>query len=111
MTEYLQQNETPLYNDNNLLSAYRGKDASGFLPKYKYGKSVHTSAGKMNAPADAMVDYGESILDNLDNPMAATGHLVKSGKGKRDSNYANVNDDTVILGNDIDMTTGVSFKK
>lgn len=110
MTTYLQQNEDPSIN-TGILYAYRGKDRGQNTPLYKNGKDmIHTSVGKMSGTPNAMGDYGESILDNIDNYKYATGHVINERPTQRDANPVKVQDDTVILGNDVNWNTGKTFK-
>lgn len=110
MTTYLQQNEDPSIN-TGILYAYRGKDRGQNTPLYKNGKDmIHTSVGKMSGTPNAMGDYGESILDNIDNYKYATGHIINERPTQRDANPVKVQDDTVILGNDVNWNTGKTFK-
>lgn len=110
MTTYLQQNEDPSIN-TGILYAYRGKDRGQNTPLYKNGKDmIHTSVGKMSGTPNAMGDYGESILDNINNYKYATGHIINERPTQRDANPVKVQDDTVILGNDVNWNTGKTFK-
>jgi len=44
------------------------------------------------------VAAGESIIDNLEDVNKTTGHVVKTGKLGKDTNLANLNENTVVLG-------------
>ena len=95
---------------DDVLYANKGKDQNMILPGFKSGKSSYTSLGKQNIQPNARVAAAESIIDNIDDINNTTGHVVKDGKLNQDTNYANVNNGTVILGNDIDWRTGVNFR-
>lgn len=95
---------------DDVLYANKGKDQNMILPGFKSGKSSYTSLGKQNIQPNARVAAAESIIDNIDDINNTTGHVVKDGKLNQDTNYANVNDGTVILGNDVDWRTGVNFR-
>lgn len=101
LSDYLAQQYATKYGDSDsqmLWAAARGKD------------KVESSIGKIDAKATARVAKDEPILDNLDNPAAATGHIVRNGKRGVDTNLANVNNSTVILGGDRDMRDGKKFQ-
>lgn len=95
---------------DDVLYANKGKDQNMILPGFKSGKSSYTSLGKQNIQPNARVAAAESIIDNIDDINNTTGHVVKDGKLNQDTNYANVNDGTVILGNNVDWRTGVNFR-
>lgn len=88
--------------DNSVLYANRGKD----LPMYNNGKDrVWTPSGLSRNLPNALVGLGESIVD-FDNKTAT---LVKNGKRVGvDDQYANVNEDTHIGGNDYDIQNYVN---
>lgn len=99
--------ENDYYNDhvntdNSVLYANRGKD----LPMYNSGKDrVWTPSGLSRDLPNALVGLGESIVD-FDNKTAT---LVKNGKRVGvDDQYANVNEDTHIGGNDYDIQNYVN---
>ena len=99
--------ENDYYNDhtntdNSVLYANRGKD----LPMYNSGKDrVWTPSGLSRNLPNALVGLGESIVDF--NNKTAT--LVKNGKRVGvDDQYANVNEDTHIGGNDYDIQNYVN---
>ena len=99
--------ENDYYNDhtntdNSVLYANRGKD----LPMYNSGKDrVWTPSGLSRNLPNALVGLGESIVD-FDNKTAT---LVKNGKRVGvDDQYANVNEDTHIGGNDYDIQNYVN---
>lgn len=101
LSDYLTQQYASKYgnDDSQLLwGAARGKD------------KVESSIGKINADATAEVAKDEPILDGLDKPAIATGHVVRTGKRGVDTNLANVGSDTVILGGDIDIRNGMKFQ-
>ena len=103
------------YNTNGttqdgLLYAKRGKD-SGYKGGYNINNSnVLTSVGKVNAKPNARVAAGESIIDNIDDVSKTTGHVVKTGKVGKDTNLANLNDNTIVLGQDVDWRNGSTFR-
>lgn len=103
------------YNTNgttqdDLLYAKRGKD-SGYKGSYNTNNSdVLTSVGKVNAKPNARVAAGESIIDNIDDVNKTTGHVVKTGKLGKDTNLANLNDNTIVLGQDVDWRNGATFR-
>lgn len=95
---------------DDVLYANKGKDQNMILPGFKSGKSSYTSLGKQNIQPNARVAAAESIIDNIDDINNTTGHVVKDGNLNQDTNYANVNNGTVILGNDVDWRTGINFR-
>lgn len=103
------------YNTNgttqdDLLYAKRGKD-SGYKGSYNTNSSnVLTSVGKVNAKPNARVAAGESIIDNIDDVNKTTGHVVKTGKVGKDTNLANLSDNTIVLGQDVDWRNGATFR-
>ena len=111
-SDYLDQ----LYDANHentqddLLYANSGKDQNTMLKNININKKSYTSLGKYNVKPNAKVSAAESIIDNIDDVNNTTGHVVKNGKLNQDTNYANVNDNTVILGNTVDWRTGVNFR-
>lgn len=101
LSDYLTQQYASKYgnDDSQLLwGAARGKD------------KVESSIGKIDANATARVAKDEPIIDGLDNPSTATGHVVRTGKRGLDTNLANVDGSTVILGGDRDMRDGMKFQ-
>ena len=99
--------ENDYYNDhantdNSVLYANRAKD----LPMYNSGKDrVWTPSGLSRNLPNALVGLGESIVD-FDNKTAT---LVKNGKRVGvDDQYANVNENTHIGGNDYDIQNYVN---
>ena len=99
--------ENDYYNDhtntdNSVLYANRGKD----LPMYNSGKDrVWTPSGLSRNLPNALVGLGESIVD-FDNKTATLG---KNGNRVGvDDQYANVNEDTHIGGNDYDIQNYVN---
>lgn len=112
-SDYLEQgyNNDHEYTDDDYLYANHGKDQGiNKLPRYNNGKDVYTSVGKQNVQPNARVAAGESILDNLEDLDNATGHVVKDGKLNKDTNLANLSNNTVVLGNDVDWRTGRTFR-
>lgn len=103
------------YNTNgttqdDLLYAKRGKD-SGYKGSYNTNNSnVLTSVGKINTKPNARVAAGESIIDNIDDVSKTTGHVVKTGTPGKDTNLANLNDNTIVLGQDVDWRNGATFR-
>jgi hypothetical protein len=80
------------------------------LPGFKHGKSVYTSVGKVKAQPNSRVAAGESIIDGIDDVSKTTGHVVKEGKLNKDTNYSNLNEDSIVLGGDRDMRNGYTFR-
>ena len=111
-SDYLDQTYDANHEDtqDDVLYANKGKDQNMILPGFKSGKSSYTSLGKQNIQPNARVAAAESIIDNIDDINNTTGHVVKDGKLNQDTNYANVNNGTVILGNNVDWRTGVNFR-
>nr|DAR97046.1 MAG TPA: hypothetical protein [Caudoviricetes sp.] len=68
------------------------------MPQTGENNNVVTSNGKMQAPANARVAAGESVIDNIDDVNNTTGYVVKDGKLGKDTNLANLNDSTIVLG-------------
>ena len=111
-TDYMTQS---YYNENgdtrdDVLYAKRGKDAGVLKQPINTKHSVYTSAGKVSAKPNARVAAGESIIDNLNDVSNTTGHVVKTGKPGQDTNLANLNNGTVVLGQDLDWRTGTTFR-
>ena len=104
---YYNENGT---TDDDMLLAKRGKDAGIKGNNINKENSVYTSLGKVSAKPNARVAAGESILDNLDDVSNATGHVVKEGKLGKDTNLANLGENTVVLGQDVDWRTGTTFR-
>ena len=103
------------YNENgttqdDLLYAKHGKDKGVSKSLFTAPQSVYTSLGKINAQPNARVAAGESIIDNLEDTNNTTGHVVKTGKPGKDTNLANLNENTVVLGQDVDWRTGTTFR-
>lgn len=95
------------YNQNgdtrdDMLTFKNGKDQSISVPNGNKNSNVVTSAGKIQAPANARVAAGESVIDNIDDVNNTTGYVVKDGKLGKDTNLANLNDSTIVLGQDVD---------
>lgn len=111
-SDYLQQRyaqEHGTTTDDDLYGYKNGKDNNMILPKYKMGKYVWTSIGKTKAPANARVSGGESMFTPGDtNNSTAT--VVRQGKPNADDQLANVKDETVIFGNNINPRTGIRYK-
>ena len=103
------------YNENgttqdDVLYAKRGKDAGYKGPENISSNNVITSLGKTNANPNARVAAGESIIDNIDDVNKTTGHVVKTGTPGKDTNLANLQNNTIVLGQDIDWRNGMTFK-
>ena len=111
-SDYLQQRyaqEHGTTTDDDLYGYKNGKDNNMILPRYKIGKQVWTSIGKTKAPANARVSGGESMFTPGDtNNSTAT--VVRQGKPNADDQLANVKDETVIFGNNINPRTGIRYK-
>lgn len=103
------------YNENgttqdDVLYAKRGKDAGYKGSENISSNNVITSLGKTNANPNARVAAGESIIDNIDDVNKTTGHVVKTGAPGKDTNLANLQNNTIVLGQDIDWRNGMTFK-
>lgn len=103
------------YNENgttqdDVLYAKRGKDAGYKWPDKILSNNVLTSLGKANVNPNARVAAGESIIDNIDDVNKTTGHVVKTGTPGKDTNLANLQNNTIVLGQDIDWRNGMTFK-
>lgn len=103
------------YNENGItqddvLYAKRGKDAGYKGSETIQNSNVITSLGKTNANPNARVAAGESIIDNIDDVNKTTGHVVKTGTPGKDTNLANLQNNTIVLGQDIDWRNGMTFK-
>lgn len=103
------------YNQNgdtrdDMLTFKNGKDQSISVPNGNKNSNVVTSAGKIQAPANARVAAGESVIDNIDDVNNTTGYVVKDGKLGKDTNLANLNDSTIVLGQDVDWRNGKTFR-
>lgn len=103
------------YNENgttqdDVLYAKRGKDAGYKGSENISSNNVITSLGKTNANPNARVAAGESIIDNIDDVNKTTGHVVKTGTPGKDTNLANLQNNTIVLGQDIDWRNGMTFK-
>lgn len=111
-SDYLQQNYLQQHDntDDDIIDAKRGKDQNMILPGFKHGKSVYTSVGKVKAQPNSRVAAGESIIDGIDDVSKTTGHVVKEGKLNKDTNYSNLNEDSIVLGGDRDMRNGYTFR-
>lgn len=87
-----------------MLNANRGKD----MPRYNSGKNkVWTPDGYMAGPHNSWVGKGESIVNFNDGKAS----MVEKGTIGVDNQKSSVqeNDDNVILGNDVDWSTGRTF--
>lgn len=87
-----------------MLNANRGKD----MPRYNSGKNkVWTPDGYMAGPHNSWVGKGESIVNFNDGKAS----MVEKGTVGVDNQKSSVqeDDDNVILGNDIDWSTGRTF--
>lgn len=103
------------YNENgttqdDVLYAKRGKDAGYKGSENIQNSNVVTSLGKTNTNPNARVAAGESIIDNIDDVNKTTGHVVKTGTPGKDTNLANLQNNTIVLGYDIDWRNGMTFK-
>lgn len=103
------------YNENgttqdDVLYAKRGKDAGYKGSENISSRNVLTSLGKTDANPNARVAAGESIIDNINNVSQTTGHVVKTGVPGKDTNLANLQNNTIVLGQDIDWRNGMTFK-
>ena len=103
------------YNENgttqdDVLYAKRGKDAGYKGSENISSGKVLTSLGKTDVNPNARVAAGESIIDNINDVSNTTGHVVKTGVPGRDTNLANLQNNTIVLGQDIDWRNGMTFK-
>lgn len=103
------------YNENgttqdDILYAKRGKDAGYKGSESIQSNNVLTSLGKTDANPNARVAAGESIIDNINDTSNTTGHVVKTGTPGKDTNLANLQNDTIVLGQDVDWRNGMTFK-
>lgn len=111
-SDYMAQNYA-VENGNtqdDILYAKHGKNAGESKETINQTVQAYTSLGKQQVEPNAKVAAGESIIDNIDDTSNTTGHIVKEGKLNRDTNYANVNGSTIILGGDKDWRTGTTFR-
>lgn len=111
-SDYMAQsyyNEHGDTSDDQLYAAKHGKDKNMILPKYKSNNNVWTSAGKVNAEPNARVSGGESIFTGT-NTDDATATVVRNGKPNADDQLANLKQETVVFGNDINPRTGMRYK-
>ena len=103
------------YNENgttqdDVLYAKRGKDAGYKGSENVSSRNVLTSLGKTDANPNARVAAGESIIDNINDVSNTTGHVVKTGTPGKDTNLANLQNNTIVLGQDVDWRNGMTFK-
>lgn len=111
-SDYMAQsyyNEHGDTSDDQLYAAKHGKDKNMILPKYKSNNNVWTSAGKVNAEPNARVSGGESIFTGT-NTDDATATVVRNGKPNADDQLANLKQETVVFGNDVNPRTGMRYK-
>ena len=111
-SDYMAQsyyNEHGDTSDDQLYAAKHGKDKNMILPKYKSNNNVWTSAGKVNAEPNARVSGGESIFTGA-NTDDATATVVRNGKPNADDQLANLKQETVVFGNDVNPRTGMRYK-
>ena len=107
INDYYNQNGD---TSNDMLTFKNGKDQLTNVPQTGVNHNVVTSNGKMQAPANARVAAGESVIDNIDDVNNTTGYVVKDGKLGKDTNLANLNDSTIVLGQDVDWRNGKTFR-
>ena len=107
INDYYNQNGD---TSNDMLTFKNGKDQLTNVPQTGANHNVVTSNGKMQAPANARVAAGESVIDNIDDVNNTTGYVVKDGKLGKDTNLANLNDSTIVLGQDVDWRNGKTFR-
>ena len=103
-TDYARKNGR--YDDQYIFQANKGKDAGTSVYNNPISRAkVWTADGiKTNKP-NAKVGYGESIIDNVDNPNKIKGTVVTRGNGG-DDQYARVSSNTFIPGNILNPYTG-----
>jgi hypothetical protein len=90
--------------------AKKGKDSGSYTSGIPYSVESYTSVGKVVTQPNARVAAGESIIDNIDDVSKTTGHIVKEGKLNKDTNYANLDKGTIVLGSDEDWRNGATFR-
>lgn len=107
-----QYNSTSAYSDYLAQqNALNGGDTSGLmLYGANRGKDVETSIGKVGSGANARVAKGETIADGLNNPSESTAHIVRNGKRGIDTELANLDSSTVVLGGDKIYGTNIKFQ-
>ena len=87
-----------------------GKDEGYYSNPYKSIFDVYTSEGLQKGQPNSKVAKGETILDNINSTQEATGSLVRRGKEGVDTELANLGENTIVLGGQLDWRTGISFK-
>ena len=111
-TDYLTQNYNQSHEDtqDDIMYAKKGKDSGSYTSGIPYSVESYTSVGKVVTQPNARVAAGESIIDNIDDVSKTTGHIVKEGKLNKDTNYANLDKGTIVLGSDEDWRNGATFR-
>lgn len=108
-----EQNYMKKYGDPQSGVLYNGNSGKDVKPAFNTGKSdyrkVWDPSGYVNGQHNSWVGKGESLLNFND----GTGTLVTKGKIGVDNQPSSIqlDDDNVILGNDVDWRTGVTFAK
>ena len=111
-TDYLTQNYNQSHEDtqDDIMYAKKGKDSGSYTSGIPSSVESYTSVGKVVTQPNARVAAGESIIDNIDDVSKTTGHIVKEGKLNKDTNYANLDKGTIVLGSDEDWRNGATFR-
>jgi hypothetical protein len=92
-----------------LYGAKKGKDKGMRLNGRLSTERVWSSIGLTSAKPNARVSGGESIFDgeSVDN---ATGTYVSKGAPNKDDQLANLRDQSVVFGDNINLRTGYKYK-
>lgn len=103
-TDYARKNGR--YDDQYIFQANKGKDVGTSVYSNPISRAkVWTADGVKTNKPNARVGYGESIVDNIDNPNKIKGTVVTRGNGG-DDQYARVSSNTFIPGNILNPYTG-----
>lgn len=103
-TDYARKNGR--YDDQYIFQANKGKDVGTSVYSNPISRAkVWTADGVKTNKPNARVGYGESIVDNIDNPNKIKGTVVTRGNGG-DDQYARVGSNTFIPGNILNPYTG-----
>lgn len=103
-TDYARKNGR--YDDQYIFQANKGKDVGTSVYSNPISRAkVWTADGVKTNKPNARVGYGESIVDNIDNPNKIKGTIVTRGNGG-DDQYARVSSNTFIPGNILNPYTG-----
>lgn len=105
--KYIQENG---YASNQMLyGAKKGKDRGMRLNGRLSTERVWSPIGLTSAKPNARVSGGESIFDgeSVDN---ATGTYVSKGAPNKDDQLANLRDQSVVFGDNVNLRTGYKYK-